>query len=239
MRLKDKVSIVTGAGKGIGRSIALALAKEGSQVAVVSRTEKDVNQVVKEISDLGGRSKVIIADVSIEEQAKDMVRTVIREFGKIDILVNNAGVSLSSPIMETKVEDWDRVIGINLRGIFLCSKDVMSIMVKQKIKGTIINISSMAGKKGYINQAAYCASKSGIIGFSKVLAIESRPFGIRVNVICPGGVNTEFIRKMRPDIPFSDLMQPEDVADTVIFLVTQPTRVVIDEVVMRRFANEL
>ncbi len=239
--LKGKTAIITGAGQGIGREISFALARCGCNVVLASRTEAQLEAVAKRIREEREGSRVIWVktDITLEEDVKTLVRKTLSVFGKVDILVNNAGTGIALPITETRIEDWDRMMNTNARGAFLCSREVFKEMVRLHIPGMIVNIASLAGKKGYLYQSAYCASKFALIGFSKVLAMEGKQFGIRVHCVCPGGVNTDFIKNMRPDIEPETLIQPQDIAETVVFLVSRRPEIVIDEVLIRRFAAEV
>ncbi len=238
-KFKGKVAIVTGASRGIGAAIARRLAEEGVSTFLVARTEKDLTGVAESIKKGNGKAWPLMVDVTRKEQVIKAVSKVRDSFGRIDILVNNAGVGYARAIVETEVEDWNVMMNTNALGAFLFSREVFKVMVATKTAGTIINIASLAGKKGYRYQAAYCASKFALIGFSKVLAMEGQPHGIRVHVICPGGVNTGFITRIRPDIPPETLIQPEDIARTVVFLLQQPPGIITDEILIRRFSSEI
>lgn len=237
--LKGKVAIVTGAGRGIGKAIALLLSECGCNLLLAARTESKLIEVAEESKTHGIDAIPLKVDVSKEEDVKRMVEETIKKFGKVDVLVSNAGVGYAVPIVKTEEKDWDKMMDINAKGTFLCCREVFKEMIRLKISGAIINIASYAGKRGYLHQSAYYASKFAIVGFSKVLAMEGKEFGIRVHVICPGGVNTDFIKQMRPDIKPSTLIQPRDIADIVIFLITRREDVVIDEVLIRRFASQI
>ncbi|HGJ66125.1 TPA: SDR family oxidoreductase [bacterium] len=234
MRLKDQVSIVTGGGRGIGRAIALAFAKEGADVAVIARTQSEIESVAQEINDFGGKAIAIKTDVTDESQVERMVKTVIDRFGKIDTLVNNAGYAKHAYIQDISNDLWDTTMNINLRGIMLCTRAVYKYMLEQK-NGYIINISSGAGKHGSSQYATYSTSKFGVIGFTESLSSEGRRHGIKASVICPGPVATKMRASNHPDDDISKLMQPEDIADVAVFLVTQPQRAYIQEVVVSAF----
>ena len=234
MRLKDQVAIVTGGGRGIGRSIALTFANEGANVAVIARTESEIESVKQEIINLGSKAIAIKTDVTDETQVTSMVQRVIDEFGRIDILVNNAGFAKHAYIQDISNELWDTTININLRGIMLCTRIVYKQMMKQQ-SGYIINISSGAGKHGSTLYATYSTSKFGVIGFTESLAAEGRQYGIKASVICPGPVATKMRAGNHPNDDVSKLMLPEDIADVALFLVTQPKRAYIGEVVVSTF----
>ena len=233
-KIDGKIALVTGGGRGIGRAIALALAGEGCSVAVASRTRGEIGLVASEIENLGERGLAIQTDISEPAQVNRMVEEILRAFGRIDILVNNAGIAIFKPLMELTQEDWDRTMAVNLRGAFLCAQKVAAVMIEQR-SGTIINICSSASKKAYPNQIAYVASKHGMLGLSKGLSLELKPYGIKVHAICPGGVNTRLTADARPGTDRSDWMQPEDIAHVVLMLLTQSERATIDEIYIRRY----
>ncbi len=233
-RLDGKIALVTGGGRGIGRAIALALAGEGCNVAVASRTQGEMDLVASEIEKLGSRGLAVPTDVSEPAEVNRMVEEILRIFGHIDILVNNAGIAIFKPLPELTQEDWDRTMAVNLRGAFLCAQKVAEVMMEQR-SGTIINICSSASKKAYPNQIAYVASKHGMLGLSKGLSLELKPYGIRVHAICPGGVDTRLTADARPGTDRSDWMQPEDIAHVVLMLLTQSERATIDEIYIRRY----
>lgn len=227
--LSGKVAIVTGASRGIGRAIALALARDGADILVNARSNiGEARKVAGKIESMGRRVLVILADVSNKEDVDNMVKKTIEVFGKIDILVNNAGVVGSTvPIQELKEEDWDRIISVDLKGTFLCCKAVVPHMINRR-SGKIVNISSIAGKEGNANMTAYSAAKAGIIGFTKALSEEVARYGIRVNCVCPALIETELAERMdkqqaeylKSKIPLSRLGKPEEVAELVKFLVS-------------------
>ncbi len=233
-KLDGKTALVTGGGRGIGRAIALALAAEGANVAVVSRTQGEIEGVAREIEEIGSRGMAITADISEIDEVEKMVEKMREIFGRIDILVNNAGIAIFKPFPDLTVEDWDKTMAINVRGAFLCSQKVAQVMLEQR-SGTIITICSSASKKAYPNQMAYVVSKHGLLGLSRGLSLELKPYGIRVHAICPGGVDTRLTADARPGTDRSDWMQPEDIAHVVLMLVTQNDRATIDEIYIRRY----
>jgi NAD(P)-dependent dehydrogenase (short-subunit alcohol dehydrogenase family) len=225
-RLEQRIAIVTGAGQGIGRAIALGLAREGARVAIADVNEECANTVKNEIEAAGGRALVIRTDVSNEDSVQAMVERSLQEFGRVDILVNNAGIFPTSPVEEMSEEDWDRVIGTNLVGAFLCARAVVPKFLEQGA-GRIISLTSGRAFQGAKNGAHYAASKAGIIGFSKSLALELAPHGITVNVICPGITDTaqprghqteEQIYAQAQRIPLGRIGQPEDLVGPAVFL---------------------
>ncbi|MCJ7736834.1 MAG: SDR family oxidoreductase [Anaerolineae bacterium] len=234
--LTDRVAIVTGAGRGIGKSIALALAAHGAAVALVARTKAELESVRNQIEAGGGRGLVLRADVSIEGDVASAVKTTVAALGRLDILVNNAGTGVFGPLVETTTNTWDHVMNVNARGTFLFCREAVPYL-RQQDRATIVNIVSVVGHKGYPNQAVYSASKHAVMGMTKALAKEVQMDGIRVHAICPGGVDTNLIRDARPDLDVSVLMQPEEIADIVLFLVTRNGNAVIDEIRVRRSAS--
>uniref|UniRef100_A0A7C3RK58 3-oxoacyl-[acyl-carrier-protein] reductase n=1 Tax=Dictyoglomus thermophilum TaxID=14 RepID=A0A7C3RK58_DICTH len=226
--LKDKVAVVTGGGRGIGRAIVLALGREGIKVLINYRGKKEsALETLEELKKLGGEGEIYQADVSVEEEVEKMFNFVIEKWGKLDILVNNAGITKDNLLIRMKSEEWDQVINTNLRGVFLCTKSALKIMLKQR-SGRIINISSVVGLKGNIGQANYASAKAGIIGFTKAVAREVASRGITVNAIAPGFIKTEMTdvlseemkKKVLDEIPLGRFGDPEDVANAVKFLVS-------------------
>lgn len=186
MKLPDQAAIVTGGGQGIGKTIALSLAREGADVLVSGRHRETLENTAREIEKLGRRSVVAVTDVSQEPQVSTMVEAALQNFGRIDILVNNAGITgPTAPITNVSRDEWDHVFAVNLTGAFLCAKAVIPHMIERR-SGKIINISSIAGKLAYALRSPYAASKWGMIGLSRTLAQELGPHNIQVNAICPG-----------------------------------------------------
>jgi len=195
--LAGKLALVTGAGRGIGKSVALRLSGLGATVVVSARTDDEIKSTANEIIETGGRAMAVKADVSLEREVEQLFARVESEFGRLDILVNNAGIGLFGPLDEFPVAEFDRVIAVNLKGTFMCCQQAMQIM-RPAQNGYIINISSVVGFKGYPGQSAYAASKHGIMGLTKSLAVEAQEDGIRVSAILPGGVDTGLVRDARP-----------------------------------------
>jgi 3-oxoacyl-[acyl-carrier protein] reductase len=233
VNLADKVALVTGAGRGIGRTVALALANRGATVVLVARTADQIEGVQREIAAAGGRAVAIAADVADEASVVACFGRVAREFGRLDVLVNNAGVGRFGPIAEMSAAEFDAVMGVNVRGTFLCCREAMGLMRPRK-SGYIINIGSVTGFRGYANQGAYSASKHAVMGLTKALAIEGQRDGVRVSAVLPGGVDTEMIGDARPDLDQSTLMQSEDVADAVLYLLSLSERAAVDQIYIRR-----
>lgn len=226
-RCKDQVAIVTGASRGIGRAIALQLASEGASIVVnYANSSSAAEQVVSEIVALGGNAIALQADVSVADQVETLVNAVIEKWNRIDILVNNAGITRDTLLLRMKLEDWQAVINLNLTGVFLSTKAVSKIMLKQR-SGRIVNITSVAGQMGNPGQANYSAAKAGVIGFTKTVAKELAARGITVNAVAPGFIATDMTSGVNADeilkfIPLSRYGQPEEVAGMVKFLAVDP-----------------
>ncbi|AIM17672.1 3-oxoacyl-[acyl-carrier-protein] reductase [Neobacillus sedimentimangrovi] len=226
MNLAGKIALVTGASRGIGREIALELARQGANVAVnFSGSEAKAGEVVDEIKSLGQDAFAIKCNVANSEEVAEMVKAVIDRFGRLDILVNNAGITRDNLLMRMKEEEWDDVININLKGVFLVTKAVTRQMMKQR-SGRIINISSIVGVSGNAGQANYVAAKAGVIGLTKTTAKELASRNITVNAIAPGFITTDMTDKLPEDvrsemlkqIPLARLGEPKDIAKAAAFL---------------------
>ncbi|MFC1970484.1 SDR family NAD(P)-dependent oxidoreductase [Chloroflexota bacterium] len=228
MRLEGKVAIVTGGGQGIGSAIAIALANEGSNIAIFDINMEKAHNIVEEIKSLGRKAVAINCDVAITDNVANAVKNVLGEFNKIDILVNVAGVILISPPENMSEDYWDRMIDTNLKGTFFCCQTVAREMIKQK-SGKIINIASLSGLFGGPNRAGYCASKGGVVNLTRALAIDWAKYNINVNSITPGFTETprtseiqkeypEATESRRKRIPLQRAGKPEDVAAVVVFL---------------------
>jgi L-rhamnose 1-dehydrogenase len=227
MRLKDKVAIVTGATRGIGRAIAVRFGQEGAKVVVVGRDEDMGRETVRLVGADGGQAMFVPADVSDSAQVQDMVDTVVDHWGRIDVLVNNAAICPFESFLEMSEALWDQVLDVNLKGYFLCSQAVARAMVELDIQGRIIAVSSISSEFGGSQQAHYCASKAGINLLVKSMAISLGPYGITCNAVLPGTVETDINREAlsNPEVrdywlkrgPIGGLGQPEDIAGPVLF----------------------
>ncbi len=238
MILNGKVAVITGAGRGIGKAIALQFAEYGSKVVVNYRSSvAQVEELLASIRNAGGEAIAIQADVSREEEAKKLIDEAIKHFGRVDVLVNNAGITKDNLVMRMSEEDFDNVIDVNLKGTFFCMKHAAAVMLKQK-QGKIINISSVVGLTGNIGQANYAASKAGVIGMTKSVARELAPRGITVNAVAPGFIETDMTDKL-PDkykeatiaaIPLKRYGIASEVAGAVSFLASEAANYITGQV---------
>jgi 3-oxoacyl-[acyl-carrier protein] reductase len=235
-KLKDKVSLITGAGRGIGRGIAVAMAKEGSFVILASRSQSELEETAKIINEAGGTALPIKTDISDEKQINKMIEKALKKFGKIDILINNAGQYLEKPVLDTTIEDWETIMGANLKGIFLCTKAVLKNMIKRR-SGTIINFSSVGGRIGLKGKSLYSASKFGVVGFSKAIAKELKPYNIKVHIIYPYMVDSDNSVDWKRENPLN-INSIDDIAELVIYLASLPLRVDIEDIVIDPYLNE-
>jgi len=227
--IENQIAVVTGAGRGIGRAIAIELGRLGAQVILAARSRTELEETAGKI---GARASVIPTDVRKKEELHRLFDQVFTTIGPVDILVNAAGLGIFAPVVDFKDEDFETVMETNLRGIFLTSRFVLPSMIERN-RGHIINIASIAGKVGSANRAVYCASKFGVVGFTESLAEEVRQYGIRVAVICPGSTNTGFSSSEGAAKTRERMLQPEDVAHAVRMLVTQAPNSFISEIIMR------
>ena len=239
-QLTGKVAIITGASRGIGRAICLALAKEAATIVLAARSIPKLQETAEQITSLGGKAHIVVTELTEEESIKNLVRETGEKFGRLDILVNSAGITHSAKLEQTKTEDWQHCIQVNARAPFILCREALPLLRKAKA-AYIINIASVVGVKGYPLQSAYTASKHALRGMSIALAEElsQEPNGsnIRVHLLCPGGVDTEMVQRVRPDIKKEDLMQPDEIAELVLYLVTHKGNAVIDELHIRRAAS--
>jgi 3-oxoacyl-[acyl-carrier protein] reductase len=225
--LQDRVAIVTGASRGIGRAVALALAEQGAKVVInYAQSSAAAEELVQAIAASGGEAIALQADVSKVDEVEALIQKTQDNFGHIDILVNNAGITRDTLLLRMKLEDWQAVIDLNLTGVFLCTRAVSKIMLKQR-SGRIINIASVAGQMGNPGQANYSAAKAGVIGFTKTVAKELASRGVTVNAVAPGFIETDMTSDLNAEgilkfIPLGRYGQPEEVAGMVRFLAVDP-----------------
>jgi len=234
--LTAKVAIVTGASRGIGRAISIALAKEAATVVLAARSTDKLRETADQVTSAGGKPEIVVTELTEEESIKNLVNVTGEKFGRLDILVNNAGVTHSAELQQTTTEDWDRCFEVNSRAPFILCREALSLLKKSEA-AYIINIASVVGVKGYPLQSAYTASKHALRGMTMSLAEELNRSNIRVHLLCPGAVNTELVQNVRPDIKKQDLMQPDELAELVLYLVTHKGNAVIDELRIRRAAS--
>lgn len=230
-------ALVTGASKGIGRIIAEQLAADGYDLALVGRDTESLDEVRARVTaEWGIRAICIEADLSDIRSCGRIVEETANAFGGLDLLVNCAGLSHKGGFTTVTPEEWDRIFAVNARApFFICQAALPHL--KRSEKPIVINIASVVGFKGYVDQSVYASSKHALTGFTKVFAKEVQPFGIRVHLISPGGVATEMVKKMRPDINADELIQPEEIAEIVHFLVTRKGKGTIDQFYIRRFSG--
>lgn len=231
--LKDKIVLITGASRGIGKAISRAVAAEGANAILSARSEDALSALKKEIMSSGGKSEYIVTDLDKDEEVKALFSKIKNDFGKLDIIVNNAAIVKAGKMKDFSIKDFDSLIRTNLRAVYLCCQQALKLMIPAR-SGYIINISSVVGFKGYPDQTAYTASKHGIVGMSKALAAEVQKYGIRISLVHPGGVDTDLVKDVRPDLDRSILMQPEDIAQTVMYLLSLSKRAMVDEIYIRR-----
>jgi 3-oxoacyl-[acyl-carrier protein] reductase len=218
MKLKDEVALITGGGRGIGKAVAAAYAREGAQLALCARTGSELEQTVKELRGLKAAVEGWTCDVALEEPVNALITNVIKKFGRIDVLVNNAGVmTRPTALIEVDVKKWDYTMAVNLRGPFLVTRAALPIMIRQK-SGSIINVSSMIGRGAYPNFSAYATSKWGLEGFTQTLAAETRSSNIRVNSVEPGYVATKLTGYVGS--------KPESITDVFVYLASDDSRAV-------------
>ena len=226
--LEGQTALVTGASRGIGKAIAISLAKEGAEVIInYSSSLENANKVVSEINSFGGNAYPLQADISNENSVNQLVKTVLNKNNKIDVLVNNAGITKDGLLMRMKTEDWQKVLDLNLSGVFYCTRAVSRQMLKQK-KGRIINITSVVGLMGNPGQANYSAAKAGVVGLTQSAAKEFASRGITVNAVAPGFISTDMTKDLNSEailsaIPLGRFGAPEDVAGAVRFLAADPS----------------
>ncbi len=227
--LRGKTAIVTGASRGIGLAIARALAREGVKLALISRSRQPADV----------RGKFIECDLSESEKIPAAISRALKHLGKLDFLVNNAGIFLEKPVSEISFANWENILRVNLTAPFLLCRETLPHLAARK--GRIVNIVSSAAMQGYLHQSAYSASKHGFLGFARSLAIEARPRGVHICNLCPGGVDTDFIKGtyLGERLKGQPMIQPADIAEMVVFLLRQPENIELPEIPVRRFDPKL
>jgi len=236
METKNRTAIVTGAGKGIGKGIAEALAKEGYSVVVSDINQEDSEKVAEELKATGVKALAIKCDVSQKNEVENLFSQTAKEFGKVDVLVNNAGIYPFVPFEKMQEADWDKIMNVNLKSVFLCSKEVLKTMPEG---GRIINISSIASVVGFEGLVHYCATKGGMNGMTRALALELAPKKITVNVVAPGAIDTpgaksteEVAEQTVAEIPAKRMGTPEDIANAVVFLASDRSDYITGQVIV-------
>ncbi len=229
--LKNKVVLVTGGGRGLGEAVSHTLAKDGASIVVADIRDELAQKVAGEIQASGLQAMPLVLDVTDEVQAEAAVQKIVSQYGRLDGLINNAGTDVTVSIEELSIEDWNRIIAVNLSAPFILSKFVLPVMKEQR-SGHIINITSTAAKRAWANASAYHASKWGLLGFSHALHVEARPYNIKVTALVAGGMQTPFLLDRFPDIDVSKLQDPKNVAQTIRFLLSTPEGTVIPEMMV-------
>lgn len=240
-KIAGKVVLITGASAGIGWACAVALAREGANLVLTARRRERLDELETAVQQAGGKAVSIVGDATDEAVAQLCVDTAVQTFGKLDILINNVGVGNYKNLVDTSAAEYDAMVDTNVRSTFLFTRHAVPVMIKQG-SGTILMISSMAGIYGFAGEAVYCATKFAQVGFAQALDKELRPHGIKVGVICPGGVKTEFaLGKGRTEegVAQSGMLEPEDVAGAVVLACTQSPGSRIIEIQMRTMAESL
>ncbi len=240
-KLDGRVALITGASSGIGHASALALAAEGARLVVTARRQERLEALASRVQEMGSEAAMVVGDVREEETARSCVALALERYGRLDILFNNAGIGNYKDLVETSAQEYDEMMDSNMRSTFLFSRQAVPVMIKQG-SGTVLMLSSMAGIYGFGGEAVYCATKFAQVGFAQALDKELRPYGIKVGVICPGGVKTEFaLGKGRTEegVAQSGMLEPEDVAGVVLLACSQSPGSRIIEVQMRTMAEPL
>ncbi|HYL43623.1 MAG TPA: SDR family oxidoreductase [Ktedonobacteraceae bacterium] len=240
-KLSGQVALITGASSGIGLAIARSFLNESADLVVVARRSERLQEIADEAQKHGRRCEVIVGDVREEETALHAVQTTIQRLGHLDILVNNAGIGRYADLTGTNVDDYDAMMDTNMRSTFLFTRHVVPILLARGT-GTIITIASMAGVMGFAGEAVYCATKFAQVGFTQALDRELRPYGIKVGVVCPGGVKTEFAigtGRTEEGVAVSGMLEAEDVAAAALLMATQPKHSRITEIRMRPMVEPL
>lgn len=232
MNLTGAITLITGAGRGIGKTLALTLARNGAEVVVTARTKSELERVQREIRSEGGKAHAVEGDLTNDRDVDRVFRFVRETFGRLDILVNNAGIGRFAPIKDLPVRDFDAMWSLNMRALFLCTQQAIPLMIPQR-QGAIVNIASLAGKNAFIGGGGYSATKWALLGFSKTLMLEVREHAIRVVTICPGSVDTTFTSSANDLARSEKIIHPQDIADTLVTVLTLPDRTMVSEIDIR------
>lgn len=235
MKLINKIAVITGAGKGIGKATAKLFLKEGADLILTSRSKQDLELFVSENEEYKNKITIIAGDISKESTIEKIRDITIEKYNRIDILVNNAGFGIFDNMVDSRLEDFDAIFGTNVRAVYLLTKQFLPYMIKEQ-SGTIINISSIAGKQGFATGTIYCASKHAVMGLSRALMLEVRKYNIRVAVICPGSIATDFFRaesKTYLSGRAETVLQAEEIAETILLTASLPNNATISELEIR------
>ncbi len=232
-KLAGKVAIVTGASRGIGRAISVALAQETATIVLAARSIQELQITAEQVTKAGGQARIVHVELTEEQSIRNLIQVAGEKLGRLDILVNNAGVTHSAELQQTSTEDWQRCISINARAPFILCREALPLLKKAQA-AYIVNIASVVGVKGYPLQSAYTASKHALRGMTISLAEELRGSNIRVHLLCPGGVDTDMVDRVRPDIAKDELIKPQEIAELILYLVTHKGNAVMDELRIRR-----
>jgi len=231
LKLAGQVAVVTGAGRGIGRAVAATLAREGAAVALAARSAADLEAVAREIRAGGGRALAVPTDVRQETAVEALVQRALAEWQRVDVLVTAAGVAAFAPVSDSKLDDWDQILAVNLRGAVLCCRAVLPTMVAQR-RGTIVNVGSVVTSRSLVGSAAYTASKYGLLGFSRVLAEEMRPHRVRVGVLSAGATDTPLWDAV-PGAPARErMLRPDQVAEAALLMASLGPNATLEELTL-------
>jgi NADP-dependent 3-hydroxy acid dehydrogenase YdfG len=228
--MRSKVAVISGASRGIGKSIAERYAREGAKLVISAHSEGPLLEVRDELKSIGTECVGVVADMAVEDDVKNFIQTAFNSFGRIDVLVNNAGFGMFKPVTEMSTEEYDRLFDVNMRGTFIATRESLKHMMRQN-DGVIINIASLAGKNAIENGAVYAATKWAMLGFGKSIMLEVRKHNIRVITICPGSVDTDF--SLNPSTNREKILKPEDVAEAAVLAASLPARAMMSEVDLR------
>ena len=232
MKLENKIAVITGAGKGIGRAAAELFLKEGANVVLNSRTKADLDLLVSENSSYKNKILTVPGDISEEAVIKNVIKQTVDNYKQVDILVNNAGFGIFDDFVNSATKDFDDMFNTNVRAVYILIRDFLPCMIQRK-EGTIINIASIAGKNGVPGGAIYSAAKHALMGLSRSVMFEVRKHGIRVIAICPGSVDTKFFRKTESELKNESMLTPDDIADTILYAATLPPNATVNEIEIR------